>query len=256
MVIDGHQEPVTLHATVTIEPTGILVDFAGTSRISARGINVPLAYAQAYTAFGLACSIFPRVPNNTGTLSVMRITAPENCILNALPPAPVSSRHVVGQMLPDVIFGCLAQIIPERVMAEGASALWNLPQLDLKIVPRLCSCIVDAYLKRGEPPLQFDGTVLGTLLGGELSLHTTIDFKGETGFWQLGGVAGHLISVRVEHACLVTVSLAQSARLLLECGKPLPFCLPPLRQLRYVQSLLDVRDQVGRVLDADRQADR
>ena len=126
MVIDGYQEPVTLHATVTIEPTGILVDFSGTSRISARGINVPLAYAQAYTAFGLACSIFPQVPNNTGTLSVMRITAPENCILNAQRPAPVSSRHVVGQMLPDVIFGCLAQIIPDRVMAEGASALWNL----------------------------------------------------------------------------------------------------------------------------------
>jgi N-methylhydantoinase B len=103
-----------------------LVDFTGTSGISARGINVPLAYAQAYTAFGLACAIFPKIPNNTGTLSVMRINAPEGCILNAPRPSPVSSRHVIGQMLPDVIFGCLAQVIPDRVPAEGASSLWNL----------------------------------------------------------------------------------------------------------------------------------
>ena len=41
-------------------------------------------------------------------------------------PAPVASRHVIGQMLPDVVFGCLRQIIPERVPAEGTSCLWNL----------------------------------------------------------------------------------------------------------------------------------
>jgi N-methylhydantoinase B len=29
-------------------------------------------------------------------------------------------------MLPDVVFGCLRQIIPERVPAEGTSCLWNL----------------------------------------------------------------------------------------------------------------------------------
>src|SRR3546814_14484232 len=48
------------------------------------------------------------------------------CVLNALPPAPVSTRHVIGQMLPDVVFGCLRQIIPERVPAEGASCVWLL----------------------------------------------------------------------------------------------------------------------------------
>ena len=47
-------------------------------------------------------------------------------ILNALKPAPVASRHVIGQMLPDVVFGCLRQAIPDRVPAEGTSCLWNL----------------------------------------------------------------------------------------------------------------------------------
>ena len=29
-------------------------------------------------------------------------------------------------MLPDVVFGCLEQVVPDRVPAEGASCLWNL----------------------------------------------------------------------------------------------------------------------------------
>lgn len=52
------------------------------------------------------------------------VAAPEGSVLNALKPAPVSTRHVIGQMLPDVVFGCLRKVIPERVPAEGASAVW------------------------------------------------------------------------------------------------------------------------------------
>src|SRR3546814_11324628 len=79
-----------------------------------------LCYATAYSVFGLACAIAGEIPNNSGSLSVFSVSAPEGCVLNALPPAPVSTRHVIGQMLPDVVFGCLRQIIPERVPAEGA----------------------------------------------------------------------------------------------------------------------------------------
>ena len=35
------------------------------------------------------------------------------------------SRHVVGLMLPDLIFGCLDQALPDRVPAEGASCNWT-----------------------------------------------------------------------------------------------------------------------------------
>jgi len=102
------------------------VDFSGTSGLSARGINVPLSYAQAYSTYAIACALFPNVPNNSGSLSVVSVTAPVDTIVNAQRPAPVSSRHVIGQMLPDVVYGCLAQLVPENVLAEGASALWNL----------------------------------------------------------------------------------------------------------------------------------
>ena len=39
----------------------------------------------------------------------------------------MSVRHVIGQLLPDLMMGCLHQAVPERVAAEGASCLWNPP---------------------------------------------------------------------------------------------------------------------------------
>ena len=126
MVVDGYDAPVSLEATLTISDEGIHVDFDGTSAASRFGINVPLSYTIAYTVFGLGCVVASQIPNNAGSLSPLTVSAPPGAILNAPKPAPVASRHIIGQMLPDVVFGCLRQIIPERVPAEGTSCLWNL----------------------------------------------------------------------------------------------------------------------------------
>jgi N-methylhydantoinase B len=124
MRIDGYDDPIDLVVTVTIGETGVDVDFSGTSGLSPRGVNVPLTYTQAYASFGVRCVIGNRVPNNAGSLEVVRVTAPEGSILNAPRPAAVSARHTVGQMLPDVVLGALAKAIPERTPAEGASCLY------------------------------------------------------------------------------------------------------------------------------------
>src|SRR5258708_10402078 len=109
-----------------IGENGIAVDFAGASGVSSYGINVPVCYTEAYASFGVKCIVAPKVPNNEGSLSVIRVTAPKGCILNAQHPSPVAARHVTGKMLPDVMFGCLHQALGGGVPAEGASCLWNL----------------------------------------------------------------------------------------------------------------------------------
>jgi N-methylhydantoinase B len=124
MTIDGYDAPITLAATTTIGEESITVDFAGTSPAAHFGINSPLAYTTAYSVFGLSCAVAPRVPNNAGSLSAYAVTAPPHTIVNALAPAPVASRHIIGQMLPDVVFGCLRQAIPDRVPAEGTSCIY------------------------------------------------------------------------------------------------------------------------------------
>jgi N-methylhydantoinase B len=125
MRIDGYDEPVDLVCTVTLGADGIDVSFDGTSPVCAHGINVPLTYTQAYASFGVRCVIGNDVPNNAGSLGVVRVTAPEGCILNAPRPAAVSARHAVGQMLPDVVLGCLAEPLGDNVPAEGASCLFG-----------------------------------------------------------------------------------------------------------------------------------
>ena len=124
---DGYDEPVTLRGAMTILDDAIEVDFAGTSGLSQRGINVPAAYTRAYACFGIKVVVAPEIPNNWASLAPFRMTIPEGCILNAPRPYPVSVRHVIGHLLPDLVMGCLHQVVPDRVAAEGASCLWNPP---------------------------------------------------------------------------------------------------------------------------------
>jgi N-methylhydantoinase B len=126
MRIDGFDMPIELAATLTIESDVIRIDYAGTSGVSRYGINCPLCYTDAYTSFGVKCLVAPRLANNAAVLARMVVTAPENCIVNALPPAPVTGRAMIGQMLPDVAFGCFDQAMPGQVPAEGTGASWSL----------------------------------------------------------------------------------------------------------------------------------
>ncbi len=126
MITDGYEAPIVLAATLTVTDGAMAVDFTGTSPCSRYGINCPLTYAQAYSVFGLKCIVAPDIPNNAGALAPFRVTAPEGAIVNAPKPAPVVMRHIVGQLLPDVVFGCLEQARPGSVPAEGTSVLWDL----------------------------------------------------------------------------------------------------------------------------------
>ncbi len=126
MRIDGYDTPIDLVASLTIGDGEVLVDYEGTSGVSGYGINSPMCYTEAYTSFGVKCVVAPGIPNNAGTLEAIKVTAPENTIVNAPHPCAVVARSSIGHMLPDVVFGCLHQALPDTVPAEGTSNLWNL----------------------------------------------------------------------------------------------------------------------------------
>ncbi len=126
MMIDGFEKDIKLEAKLMVSDKSISVDYTGTSDKSKFGINVPLSYTKAYTCFGLSCLVSAEIPNNAGSLKPFEIDAPLGSILNAPYPAAVCARHIIGQMLPDVVFGCLEKAIPDKVPAEGASCLWNI----------------------------------------------------------------------------------------------------------------------------------
>jgi N-methylhydantoinase B len=125
MTIDGYDRPITLKVQLDVQADRILCDFAGTSLPDKKGINVPLVYTKAYACYALKCAIAPEIPNNAASLAPFEITAPENTIVNALHPAPVALRHVIGHMIPDTVFDALDKILPNTVPAEGAGCLCN-----------------------------------------------------------------------------------------------------------------------------------
>ena len=137
MTIDGYDFEITLKATMTVTDDKMVTDFTGSSPCSKFGINVPRSYAEAYSVFGIRCVVGPEIPNNAGSLSPFVVSTPVGCILNAPYPAPVAMRHTIGQIMPDLVFGCMNQALPGLIPAEGASCMWDLsirsaPMVQLK----------------------------------------------------------------------------------------------------------------------------
>jgi N-methylhydantoinase B len=125
LTVDGFDAPITLKVKLTIEADRIVSDFAGSSGLDNKGINVPLVYTKAYACYALKCAIAPEIPNNAASLAPFEVIAPENSIVNALHPAPVALRHIVGHFVPDTVYDALDKILPGLVPAEGAGCLCN-----------------------------------------------------------------------------------------------------------------------------------
>ena len=121
---DGFEEPILLKAAITVEDEDIFIDFAGSSPESARGINVVMNYTHAYASFAMKAAVTPEVPHNDGAFRPVHVSAPPGSILNCREPRAVASRHLIGHFLPGVIFGALAQAMPDRLIAPGADPIW------------------------------------------------------------------------------------------------------------------------------------
>ena len=126
MTLDGYEAPIELKAALTMSDGTIHVDYAGSSPASRFGINSPKCYTDAYTSFGVKCIVAPGIPNNAGSLEVVTVSAPEESIVNPLRPRAVTARHLIGQMLPELVFGCFAEPLQGQVPAEGAGSIWIL----------------------------------------------------------------------------------------------------------------------------------
>ena len=123
--IDGFDAPVRIEVAVRVRGDELTVDYTGSSPAVGHGINVALNYTAGYTTYGVKCAVSPDVPNNEGSFRPVTVRAPEGCILNAPYPCAIGGRHLVGHFLPSVVFGALADALPERVIAPGADALWD-----------------------------------------------------------------------------------------------------------------------------------
>ena len=79
-----------------------------------------MAYTDAYTSFGIALHRRARHPQQRRLARRGEGHRPGGLASSTRPhPHAVNARHVIGQMLPDTVFGCLHQILPGRVPGRG-----------------------------------------------------------------------------------------------------------------------------------------
>lgn len=107
---------------ITIDGEAIHFDFSGSAPQVKGNINVSYAGLQAAVFFALKVLVDPDAPSNHGMLEPIGITAPLGTIVNADFPAATAARAQTCQRIVDVIFGALAEALPERIMAAGNGA--------------------------------------------------------------------------------------------------------------------------------------
>ena len=116
--IEGIDDALRLACRAEVDGGGINLDFAGTSPPVDRGINVPLCYTRAMACYAVKCLTVPGMPNNEGAVAPIRVSAPQDSILNAQPPYPTGGRHVTGHMVVPLVFRTLAGAVPGQVQAD------------------------------------------------------------------------------------------------------------------------------------------
>lgn len=123
--VAGYDEPVRLALRATVRDGGIRLDYAGTGGQIPRAINVTLNMTRSYSVYPLKCLLDPDVPNNAGCMAPIVIDAPHGSVLNARFPAATWGRTVIAHMLPELVMRCLAQAMPDRLIAgSGSTPLW------------------------------------------------------------------------------------------------------------------------------------
>ncbi|MQA73769.1 MAG: hypothetical protein GEU88_05390 [Solirubrobacterales bacterium] len=109
-------EPIEIRLRIEIRGSEMRIDFAGTSARVRGPINISANTARSACYVALK-HVFPDVPVNGGTFRPVTIAIPDGSVIAAEYPSPVSGYlEAVGRIL-DVVFGALAQAIPERVPA-------------------------------------------------------------------------------------------------------------------------------------------
>ncbi len=114
-------EKILLRLALTIRGGEAIADFEGTDHQVDRGINSVLNFTNAYVLFALKSVAAPFVPNNHGTGLAITVTAPEGSILNARRGAAVLGRNTVGHFIPELVFKALAEVVPDKIIAESGS---------------------------------------------------------------------------------------------------------------------------------------
>lgn len=118
---------IRIACRLTLDGHRALVDFDGSAHQVEGNLNAVYPVTFAATAYCFRCLMPEETPSSSGCFEHLDIRAPRGSVLNPSAPAPVAAGNVeTSQRIVDVVFGALAQALPDRVPASSAGTMNNL----------------------------------------------------------------------------------------------------------------------------------
>ena len=118
---------IPIKVKIKINGDAAVVDFRGSSKKVKGCLNAPLSVTTSAVLYCFQCLSGEDTPLNSGTLRPIEIRVDEDSILNARYPSAVVGGNVeTSQRVVDVVFGALAEAIPETIQAASAGTMSNL----------------------------------------------------------------------------------------------------------------------------------
>ena len=129
---DGQSDtPLPIKATITIEDDKMTVDFTGTAAAVDGNINAVPAITESAVAYCLRCAALAitqtDIPMNQGAFEPLNVVVERGSLLDPEPPHAVAAGNVeTSQRIVDVVFGAMAQALPDLIPAAGQGTMNNL----------------------------------------------------------------------------------------------------------------------------------
>src|SRR6266446_5461855 len=118
---DGIDFGTPIPLTVLLKKHGdrMIADWTGTSAQVKGAINNTLSFTRAATYTCLKSILPQEILCNAGFYRAIEVIAPPGTIANAVSPAACAARGLTGFRMVDTVFGALAQMLPDRVIAAS-----------------------------------------------------------------------------------------------------------------------------------------
>lgn len=120
-------ELIPLNVQITIEEEYAFIDFRGSSPRVRGCMNAPISVTTSAVLYAFQCLAPAELPLNSGPLRTLEIIVDEDSILNAAyPDAVVGGNVETSQRVVDIVFGALAEAIPEKLQAASCGSMNNI----------------------------------------------------------------------------------------------------------------------------------
>jgi N-methylhydantoinase B len=110
---------VPLRVALTVDGSEVAFDFTGSSPQVPSALNATVSFTKSAAYAAIQAAFGGEIPANAGFYRPLRFTIPEGTILNGRRPAARNARGLVGYRLVDVIWGALADVLPDKIPACG-----------------------------------------------------------------------------------------------------------------------------------------